>query len=179
MSATRAGVPELEFHPATPARWADLERLFGARGALKRLVTSGDEPGILAYAGREPVGWCSLAPRDRFPRLERSRILRPVDDEAVWSVVCLFVTRERRGQGVSVALLRAAAEYAASRGARIVEGYPVDPKQTPMPAAFAWTGIASAYREAGFTEVTRRSETRPIMRWRAGRPRRRSAPSGR
>ncbi len=66
-------------------------------------------------------------------------------------------------------LLRAAAEYARKRGAAIVEGYPVEPKKGEMPDVFAYTGLASAFRQAGFVEVLRRSKTRPIMRYFAGR----------
>ena len=53
-------------------------------------------------------------------------------------------------------------------GARIVEGYPVEPRRGSMPDAFAWTGTASAFRRAGFVEVLRRSATRPIMRFVVG-----------
>ena len=56
-------------------------------------------------------------------------------------------------------------EYAKSHGAQIVEGYPVEPKKDEMPAVFAWTGFAEAFLEAGFKEVARRSETRPLMRY--------------
>ena len=132
---------------------------------------SGEVPGILAYAEGEPIGWCSVSPRERFPGLARSRILKPVDERPVWSIVCLFIARPYRRRGVSVALLRAATKRAASQGAQAVEGYPVEPRKGRMADAFAWTGIASAYERAGFREVARRSETRPIMRWTA--PRRR------
>lgn len=178
--------------PATPDRWEDLEGLFGPRGAcagcwcqywrvqagefeagkgeanreaLRRQVRGGETPGLLAYLGGEGAGWCAVGPRERYPRLARSRILRPVDAEPVWSVVCLFVARSHRRKGVSVALLRGATEWAAARGARVVEGYPVEPREGRMPDAFAWTGTAAAFRKAGFREVARRSETRPIMRW--------------
>ncbi|HEX7077844.1 MAG TPA: GNAT family N-acetyltransferase [Candidatus Eisenbacteria bacterium] len=177
--------------PATPERWDDLARLFGARGAcagcwcmwwrrapaewsrgkgagnrraLRRLVASGDPPGLLAYDGDEPVGWVALAPRQAYPRLGRSRTLRPLDDLPVWSISCFFVAREHRRKGVTVALLEAAARYAARRGARMLEGYPVEARKGAMPDAFAWTGIASAFRRAGFREAARRSKTRPIMR---------------
>jgi hypothetical protein len=66
---------------------------------------------------------------------------------------------------VTVALLEAAIEHAARRGATIVEGYPVEPKKDSMPEVYAFTGMASAFRQAGFVEVARRSETRPIMRY--------------
>jgi GNAT superfamily N-acetyltransferase len=138
----------------------------GNKKALKKIVASGQVPGILAYADGEPIGWCSVAPRDAFPTLDRSRVLKRVDDQPVWSVVCFFVARPFRRKGVTVKLLTAAIEYAKKQGAKIVEGYPVEPKQEHIPDAFAYTGIASIFREAGFVEVVRRSETRPIMRYR-------------
>ena len=191
-TGTTDELPKLAILPATPDRWEDLEALFGPRGAcagcwcmywrqtqrefeaqkgegnrrsFKAIVAGGSPPGVIAYAGREPIGWCAVGPRPDFSRLDRSRILKPVDDEPVWSIVCLFVTRAWRRRGVSVALLRGAAEFAVASGGRIVEGYPTEPRKDRMPDAFAWTGIASAYLAAGFTEVARRSDTRPIMRW--------------
>ena len=182
---------DLAFHPLTPERWPDLEALFGVRGAcggcwcmvwrLRRadwergkgegnraafhaLVAAGAEPGVLAYADGVAVAWCAVAPRAAYPALERSRILKPVDDQPVWSISCLFVAKAYRRQGVTARLLEAAAAFAASRGATIVEGYPVEPRNPNMPGPFAWTGIASAFLNAGFVEVARNSESRPIMR---------------
>ena len=179
------------FYPLTPQRWADFEKLFGPRGAcagcwcmywrltrtqydeqqgelnrrnIKALVDSGNIPGILAYVDDEPVGWCSIAPRQEFATLARSRILKPVDDQPVWSVVCFFVTRKYRRQGLTIQLLNAAVEYATSKGATIIEGYPVEPKEGKAPDVFVFTGLSSAFKQAGFKEVLRRSETRPIMR---------------
>jgi GNAT superfamily N-acetyltransferase len=181
----------LTFSPVTPPRWPDLEALFGPRGAcggcwcmtwklkrseivqrlgepnrlaLKAIVDSGEVPGLLAYVGERPVGWIAIEPRRAFPTLERSRILKPVDDQPVWSVVCFFVARGYRRKGVTVALLQAAVAYAKSRGAGIIEGYPVEPKNDNVSPVFVYTGIASAFRKAGFVEVARRSPTRPIMR---------------
>jgi GNAT superfamily N-acetyltransferase len=180
------------FHPLTPERWTDFEKLFGPRGAcggcwcmywrlprtqyeeqhgelnrrnIKALVDSGNIPGILAYSGNEPVGWCSIAPREEFPTLGRSRILKPVDDQPVWSIVCFFVARGQRRKGLTVQLLKAAVEYARENGARIIEGYPVEPKDGKAPDVFVYTGLFSAFKQAGFTEVLRRSATRPIMRF--------------
>ncbi len=190
-------IADLTFHPLTPERWPDLEKLFGPRGAcggcwcmvwrlrradfnkgkgdgnrqaLHDLVAEDTQPGVLAYAGGEPVGWCAVAPRADYPALARSRVLAPVDDRPVWSITCLYVARPYRRRGVSVRLLKAAAQFAHERGARVVEGYPIEPSSDPMPAAFAWTGLASAFRQAGFREVLRRSQTRPIMRWECGSP---------
>jgi GNAT superfamily N-acetyltransferase len=135
------------------------------RRNMKALVDSGTVPGILAYSSDEPVGWCSIAPREEFGTLARSRVLKPVDDQHVWSVVCFFITRSQRRMGLTVKLLQAAIEYARSNGASIVEGYPVEPKGGESPDVFVYTGLFSAFKQAGFTEVMRRSETRPIVRY--------------
>ncbi len=135
------------------------------RRNIKALVDSHNIPGILAYSAGEPVGWCSIAPREEFPTLARSRILKPVDDQPVWSVVCFFTARSQRRKGLTVQLLQAAIEYARENGAQIVEGYPVEPKVGKAPDVFVYTGLYSAFKQAGFSEVLRRSETRPIMRY--------------
>jgi GNAT superfamily N-acetyltransferase len=136
----------------------------GNRAAFRRRVRSSPPPGVLAYVNDHPVGWCAVAPREEYEYLARSRVLRPIDDRAVWSVSCLFVARPFRRQGLSVKLLRAAIEMAGASGAEIVEGYPVIPYAVHMPDVFAWTGTVSAFRKAGFREVARGSAKRPIMR---------------
>lgn len=136
----------------------------GNRAAMKRLVDAGEEPGLLAYVGDEPVGWCALAPRERFVRLTTSRVLKPVDDEPVWSVPCFFVARAHRRRGLTSKLLAAARKYAREHGARILEGYPVDPRKADVPDVFAYTGLASAFERAGFEVAARRSPGRPVMR---------------
>ena len=78
----------------------DTQKGEGNRRAMKAIVDSGLVPGILAYHEGQPVGWCSVAPREEFPRLERSRILKPVDKQPVWSVVCFFVDKLHRHRGV-------------------------------------------------------------------------------
>ena len=184
---------DLVFHPVTPDRWPDLEKLFGPRGAysgcwcmfwrlrrsefdrssaderragLKGLIDSGQVTGILAYAGDEPIAWVSLGPRETFPPLERSRTLVRVDEQPVWSIVCFFVAKPYRRQGLMVKLLRGAVAYAASQGARIVEGYPVDPPEGERVSGGmeGYMGLASTFRKAGFVEVARPSERRAIMR---------------
>ena len=199
MPAKADRLPELRFFPVTPSRWADLEALFGERGAcggcwcmtwrlsrnefqagkgagnrrlLRKLVASGKKPGILGYVGREPVAWCSVAPREKFVILANSRVLAPVDEDPVWSVSCMFVKKPYRRTGISVRMLRAVVEFAAKRGAKVVEGYPVVPSMAKMPDPFIWTGIPAAFRAAGFREVLRRSRSRPIMRFEIRRPRR-------
>lgn len=144
----------------------DYERLKGAgnKRAFKRLATSGHSLGIIATIAGDPVAWCSVSPRDELVRLENSRILSRIDENPVWSITCLFIKKEYRRKGLSAKLISAAADYAKSKGATIVEGYPVLPKKQPIPDVFAFTGVASAFLEAGFVEVARRSPTRPIMR---------------
>jgi GNAT superfamily N-acetyltransferase len=192
MSLKSTMLEDLEFHPVTPERWGDLEKLFGASGAyggcwcmwwrstrsefgrrggqgnkeaLKAIVYAGEIPGLLVYADGQPVGWCSVAPREAFPSLERSRTLKRVDDKPAWSIVCFFVARPFRRQGLMVELLKAAIEYAKERGAKIVEGYPIEAKESNLPSVSSFTGIMSAFSEVGFVEVLRRSERRPIMRY--------------
>jgi GNAT superfamily N-acetyltransferase len=181
----------LSFQPLTSNRFADFEHLFGPRGACagcwctfwklrgkayeentggtarqmqKSIVDSGVVPGLLAYSNGEPVGWIAVEPRSAYPKLAHSRILKPVDDEDVWSVTCFFVASQARRQGLTVDLLKAAVEYVKEQGGKIVEGYPVDAKKD-MPPAFIYHGVAAAFQKAGFVEVARRSETRPIMRF--------------
>jgi len=129
------------------------------------MIESDEVPGILAYSNREPIGWCAIEPRENYPRLARSRVLKPVDDNPVWSVVCFFVAKDFRRKGVSVELLKGAVDYAGMKKAKIVEGYPVETKSDGLPDPWAWTGLYSAFKRAGFTEVLRRSTSRPIMRY--------------
>lgn len=174
-----------------PARWPDFEKLFGPRGAcggcwcmtprltrreyearkgeknrraMKRLVERGPPPGLLAYRGGEPVAWIAIGPRSEYRLLVGSRILAPVDDRPVWSIVCMYLRKDVRRTGLSTPLIAAAADFARKQGAELVEAYPHVPRQTDMPAVFAWTGFASSFEKAGFQEVARRSATRPIMR---------------
>jgi GNAT superfamily N-acetyltransferase len=141
------------------------EKSEGNKKAMKALVGSGAIPGILAYDKGKPVAWCSVAPREEFSALARSRILSPIDSRPVWSVVCFFVEKNYRNKGVTVQLLEAAIEYVKENDGKIVEGYPIEPKKKPWPAVFASTGLFAAFKNAGFKEFIRRSETRPIMRY--------------
>ncbi len=186
---------DFAIHPLTPIRWDDLVILFGERGAcggcwcmwwrvprslfnkqkgagnkaaLKALVDAGEMPGLIAYSDSQPIGWCAVAPREKYVVLANSRILQRVDDRPVWSVVCFFIAKPYRRKGVTVKLLQAAVKHARENGALIVEGYPVAPKKASMPDTFAYTGLDAAFLKAGFVEVARRSETRPIMRYDVG-----------
>jgi GNAT superfamily N-acetyltransferase len=181
--------------------WPAIEALFGARGAcggcwclawrlphtqwqaqkgaankraFARLVTSGEATGCLAFAGGEPVGWCSVGPRAEFRALENKRSLRTDWDERTWSVTCFFIRKDFRARGVSSRLLEAAVRLARERGATRVEGYPVVPSPgfggRKMPAAFAWTGLPQTFERAGFRRLDHAPGARPIYvrRLRAG-----------
>ncbi len=133
------------------------------RAALKGLVDGGRVPGLIGYRGRTPVGWVSLAPREEYARLKRSSVMKAVDEQPVWSVVCFVVPSEHRGQGVAEALLKAAVVHAKKNGARMVEAYPID-KPSRSNDSFMWFGAKSMYDKAGFQEVARRKPQRPIVR---------------
>jgi GNAT superfamily N-acetyltransferase len=139
------------------------------RRALRTLVNSGYVPGLIGYEDGCPVGWISLGPRDDYGKLQRSPVMKPVDDKPVWSIVCFFVDSRTRGKGVAEALLQGAIEYARSKGARLLEAYPVDKGERSHPD-FMFFGAKSMYDRAGFKEVARRRETRPVVR-KAIRPR--------
>jgi len=176
--------------PVTSENWPDLVRLFGAKGAcggcwcmfmrlplaefnrgkgegnrraLRALVRR-RPPGLIAYAGDEPVGWVAVAPREEYARLANSRVLAPVPGEGVWSAPCFYVKSGYRGSGLSRALLEGAAEFARRHGAASLEGYPNANRAEKQPAAFVYTGFESTFKRAGFREVARRSPRRPILR---------------
>jgi GNAT superfamily N-acetyltransferase len=183
---------KITFRPLTTETWRFFEKLFGPKGAcggcwcmtwrlqkadyerlkgdgnkkaIQKLVRREEPIGIIAFVGEDPAGWCAVAPREKFIRLQNSRVLKPIDDKPVWSVSCFFIAKPHRRKGLSVKLLRATLAYAKKEGAKIVEAYPVEPKDNKMPDVFAWTGILSSFIVAGFKEEKRHSETRPIVRY--------------
>jgi GNAT superfamily N-acetyltransferase len=143
----------------------------GNRRFLARLTRDGTVPGLLGYDAGEPAGWVSVAPRPEFGRILRSPTLRPglvsdddPEDASIWSLVCFWIPRARRGQGVGTELLGAAVPYAADAGARVLEAYPVDTGGTKALASSIYTGTLPMFLGAGFHEVGRRSARRPIVR---------------
>ena len=122
-------------------------------------------PGLLGYFGKDPVGWCAVAPREAYPALQRSPSRKAVDERTVWSISCVYVARTQRGQRLSSKLIKAAVAYVRAQGGEIVEGYPVPPKRNVGSTNYAFTGFVSSFEKAGFTECLRRFKTRPIMRY--------------
>ena len=188
---------KVEVHPATAERWKDIQLLFGDKGAyagcwcmfwrldradfkkmkgegtkavLKGMTTHNDVAGLLAYVDGKPIGWCSIGPRKDYAALENSRILKRIDDEPVWSIVCFFVAKPFRSKGIMSELLRGAVKYAEQQGAKIVEGYPIDMQTDKLAGQklnsySGYMGIASIFRAAGFMKVADASETQLIMRY--------------
>ena len=180
-----------KFYPVTASRWKDFELLFGKNGAcggcwcmhwrlkqseydkskgagnkraMKRLINTNRPPGIIGYLKKEPVAWCCVGPREDFSKLERSRTLKPIDDKPVWSILCLFVAKTFRNAGLSSQVITAAAEYAYSRGATIVEGYPYVTSNKKWADPFVFTGLASSFEKVGFKVVAKPSKSRRIVR---------------
>ncbi|MGK9167565.1 GNAT family N-acetyltransferase [Inquilinus limosus] len=175
--------------PVTPDLWPALEDLFGPfgasngcwcmhwrigraycrrpreqnRAALREIVEHGPPPGLLAFDGDRAVGWCQLGPRDELRWLERTWWFRRVDDLPVWSISCFYVRRGCRRQNVMAQLVAAALPAAKRAGAPALEAYPVD-TGVPGSTRNIFTGTASTFLRAGFTEVARRAPARPIMR---------------
>ena len=132
---------------------------------MKDIVHGGQVPGLLAILDGVPIAWCSVAPREHFPVLDRSPVLKRVDDQPVWSIVCFFIAEAYRGQGLMSELITAAVDYANQNGATIIEAYPVIPEESSNPALQTFTGVISRFKDIGFVEVVRRSKIRPIMRY--------------
>jgi len=147
---------------------ADFSAMRGEQRAeyVRGLCARRPAPGVLAYSGETPIGWCGVGPRSQLERLKRSRTIPTVDDVPVWSVICFVVRAGFRRQGVAHALLDGAVAYARSHGAPMVEGYPVDPGEGRINSAAAHVGTVGLFRSAGFelvAETQSRSDRQP--RW--------------
>jgi len=122
--------------------------------AMRRLCEREHPPGVVTYLDGVPVGWCNIGPRAEMPRLDRSKLIRPVDDVPVWSIVCVVVRVGHRRKGVTARLIDGAVEYAASNGAPAVEAYPVEPEGR-MDTTMAFVGTRSMFTRAGFEVIGR------------------------
>lgn len=149
----------------------------GNRQAMRELVFSGEVPGILAYstvaspdepAGgplKQAVGWCSVAPRSSFGSLNRSPVLKKIDDTPVWSIVCFYIDKSQRGKGLTLALIQAAVEYVRSQGGKVLEAYPTVVREKRLPPVSSFMGLPAVFEQAGFVEVARPSKSKVIMRY--------------
>jgi len=134
-----------------------------ARQKFRALVESGNVHAVMAFFGEQPVGWCSFGKRSEFPRLMRSRVLQRPHEIEPWSIVCFYIHRKWRNKGIASLLLRVAAKIAFKSGAHEIEGYPVNTKSGKRtPDAFAWTGLQSIFKAAGFSKIYRSGANRDI-----------------
>lgn len=127
--------------------------------AAKEVVAQEPPPGLIAYDGDTPVGWCAVAPRPAYPRLNTGRDTKPLDDgydlDDVWVVSCFFVPEQWRGRGVARRLLGAAVDFAYRQGAAVVEGVPIDPAVVNRTPGGSYTGTLPLFLAVGFEEVAR------------------------
>lgn len=184
--------------PATPERWDDVQTVFGTRGdpswcwcqffvttgrgyeespesnreALRCQLDADVPPGLLAYAGDEPVGWLQVGPRAMFPRVTTNGATAGLDAAGVWRCTCFVVRVGHRRRGIAEALLAGAVAYAREHGAEMLEGHPVDlaARESKPTSANLYHGTASMFARAGFAEVLRTRPDRPVMRLRLGGP---------
>lgn len=180
-------IGEIICRPLTPDRFADIEAVFGERGVARKcfcmhwrrpdggygdkrdnrdrfadVTADGPPPGLLGYLGSDPIGWVQVGPREQFPTINRSRLLKPIDDIEAWSINCFVVKPGYRRRGVGQALATAAVDYAKSQGAKVIEAYPVDGERAS--AVDFFTGTIGMFHEHGFVEVMRRNHDRPVVR---------------
>jgi GNAT superfamily N-acetyltransferase len=129
---------------------------------------SGRTSGLVAYLNGEPVGWCAVEPRTAYEGLVRSnrvpweRRAEDKTDDTIWAVTCLFTRAGFRKRGISRALARAAVDLARDRGARAIEGYPLSTKNVILEELHV--GTEGVFADAGFTEVSRPTLRRVVMR---------------
>ncbi len=172
---------DFRFHEVDRTRWPDLVRLFEAPGgpkhcwcmvwrpmvargtnggrrkaALQRRVYAGIPVGLLGYLDGEPVAWCSVAPRATYRPLGGAAD----HEEIVWSLVCFFIPRRLRRQGIMRRLLTAAADIARRHGGTLLEAYPVDPDSP----SYRFMGFVPLFKAAGFKSVGRAGSRRHVMR---------------
>jgi GNAT superfamily N-acetyltransferase len=130
------------------------------REAMTRLARRRRAPGLLAFEGETAVGWIAIAPRSELARVDTSRATPRVDDEDVWVIPCVTVSKTARGRGIAVALIGAAVAYAAEHGAPAVEAYP-RAGSTRTSDDNAYFGTEPLFRRAGFQVVRTPMEHRP------------------
>ncbi len=179
------------WQPVTAARWEEFQTLFGEQGAyggcwcmwwrskrkdfeqrgnsgnkeaMRKIIQGGEVPGILGYLDGKPVGWCSVSPRETMGSLNRSPVLKRIDDEEVWSIVCFFVADGYRGKGIAGALINSAIEYVRAQGGRILEAYPRIATGEQLPPVSTFMGTDWMFEQAGFTKVAQPSSVRTIYR---------------
>ena len=185
-------IGDITVKPLKTKNWYDFETLFGPKGAyggcwcmwwrisrkefeegqgqknhnaMKAIVDSGTIPGLIAYKDDQPCGWCSVAPREHYTSLERSRVLKRIDDQPVWSMVCFFINKNYRGMGIGEKLILGSIEFVKSQNGKIIEAYPTNIYKENMSPVSTFTGIPKIFEKLGFKEISRPSKSKIIMRY--------------
>jgi len=146
-----------------------------ARGEVLREAVGCDDPratstvGLVAWLDDEPVGWVAVDRRTAYVRIRNSPVAwsgrhERKDDESVWAIACLVVRRGFRHEGLTYPLVAAAAEHARAQGARAVEGYPMLTGGAEVTWDELSVGPVGPFTAAGFTEVSRPTKRRVVMR---------------
>jgi GNAT superfamily N-acetyltransferase len=184
---------QLTFEPLTKANWAKFVYLFGEKGAcgncwcmyyrlkkadyiegkadggnkeaMKELVDENKPTRILGFYDGQPIAWCAFAPREDFLKLEKSRVHKCIDNQAVWSIPCVFIDKNFRRQGILAELLKGVVKYAKEEGIKIIEAYPTIPTTEKLSDSFLWIGLYKSFERAGFEIVDQTSKNRPMVRY--------------
>ena len=174
-------IKDVKIKPVNKTNWADFEALFEAKGGpkycwcmawrmtkeelkqntsacrkefIKQRVWSKIPIGLLAYVHKEPIGWCSIAPRDTYERLGGDESL-----EKVWSITCFYIKKEFRKKSLTPFLIENAIQYARKKGAKYLEAYPVEPDSP----SYRFMGFIKTFKKAGFEFVKKAGTRRHVM----------------
>ena len=175
----------------TSSTWSDFETLFGKHGAadgcwcmffrqtsqdykdlrgeankrlMHELVDHSNQIGLMAYDGDKAVGWCAVAPRSHYIRIEKILDGRLEEGSPIWSIVCFYTAKGFRHKGITRFLIQKAVEMAKARGAKTVEAYPSIPKEDKIPDSDGYTGFYDVFIKLGFHEVMRVKPEDPVLR---------------
>jgi hypothetical protein len=136
---------------------------------MQARVDHGPPPGLLGYLDGVPIAWVQVGPRAELPGWNTPRtVSRPLDeadaqDPGVWAVSCFFMASKQRGKGISHRLLSEAVVHAGANGARLLEACPID-RTKQSKSVGLYVGSTRIFEAAGFSEVARRKDGRPLMR---------------
>ena len=138
------------------------------RSSFSAIVEDGPPPGLIAFDVDMPVGWVAVGPRRLYPRFNAAKTSAPampgdVDDAGVWVITCFFVRSGARRGGLMRVLIDGAAAFARQNGARCLEACPIETTRKLIWGE-GYVGIGATFRAAGFREVAKRTQTRPLMR---------------
>jgi hypothetical protein len=67
-----------------------------------------------------------------------------------WPVICFFIKKDHRGEGLSISLLKAASEYVEKQAGMIVDGSPIKSKYGKILGVSAYMRLIAAFLKAGF-----------------------------